>query len=117
MSTANSKNTKINAGRPEGELPSVEFHIKSSQEGMESSFQPFNSVTGKDILVCLALGVRGILSLLSAKLDMPMEDLYSSLCIGMDKIFDPNIAAIIDAMAQKPGLGIQEIRPDKEDMN
>ena len=59
--------------RTDGEMPEMDFFIHATQDGMKTGFHPKNNVTGEDILICLAVGIRGICQIISDKIDMPLE--------------------------------------------
>jgi len=66
----------------------MDFFIHVDQKGMRSGFEPQNPVTGEEVILCLALGLRGICCLLADKLDMPLEDVHRGLQVGMIAAFD-----------------------------
>jgi len=78
----------INEGQ---ELPEMDFHIHTNQTGMKCSFQPHNKMATQDILLCLALGIRGICKLIEEKTDIPFEVVKLALAEGLHAAFGQDI--------------------------
>lgn len=65
------------------DIPDMDFWIKIDRDGMRAGFMPKNSVEGKVVILCLALGIRGMVCLLADKMKMSYEDIWAGLYHGM----------------------------------
>ena len=78
----NSKDMKINEdGIPPMDL---DFWIKINEEGMKSGFKPHKPILAEHVILCLGLGIRGLVCLLAEKMDMELDDVWENLHRAMD---------------------------------
>lgn len=88
MSLENSNNSRIN-----DEL-CLDYFIHVDKGGIRAGFRPSAhcSPTGEQVILCMALGIRSILHLLSDRMDEPVENIQEALKATLEVAFSADFA-------------------------